>query len=164
LPCPFCLNKVILLSVCCDGSLFFNFAGPFDFGCCSLVQEMSFVVCYLPYFRQLITTCCWPSCLSSIGLLIVRTEIISLLFPLLWCAFSVCPFCCVLVFSSLFIVQLFFVCGGSVCPGAMLVYPMGGCGNNHVTLGSHLFGLPNVSHAGLEPAAGSGHSPPVCSV
>jgi hypothetical protein len=28
----------------------------FDFGCCSLAQEMSFVDCYLPYFRpQLIT-------------------------------------------------------------------------------------------------------------
>jgi hypothetical protein len=34
--------------------LFFNFAGPFDFG--SLAQEMSFVVCYLHYFRQWLIT------------------------------------------------------------------------------------------------------------
>jgi hypothetical protein len=45
------------MMVCC---LFFNFAEPFDFGCCSLAQEMSFVVHYLPYFRQwLITGLLW---------------------------------------------------------------------------------------------------------
>jgi hypothetical protein len=36
--------------------LFFNLAGQFDFGCCSLAQEMSFVDCYLPYFRQRLIT------------------------------------------------------------------------------------------------------------
>jgi hypothetical protein len=36
--------------------LFFNFAEPFDFGCCSLAQEMSFVDHYLPYFRQQLIT------------------------------------------------------------------------------------------------------------
>jgi hypothetical protein len=36
--------------------LFFNFAVSFDFGCCSLAQEMSFVDCYLPYFRQRLIT------------------------------------------------------------------------------------------------------------
>jgi hypothetical protein len=40
--------------VCC---LFFNFAVSFDFGCCSLAQEMSFVDCYLPYFRLQLVTC-----------------------------------------------------------------------------------------------------------
>jgi hypothetical protein len=29
---------------------FFSFADPFDFGYCSLAQEMCFVVHYLPYF------------------------------------------------------------------------------------------------------------------
>jgi hypothetical protein len=38
-------------------SSFFNFAEPFDFECSSLPQEMSFVVCYLPYFRQWLITC-----------------------------------------------------------------------------------------------------------
>jgi hypothetical protein len=39
--------------VCC---LFFNFAGLFDFGCCSLAQEMSFLNHYLPYFKQQLIT------------------------------------------------------------------------------------------------------------
>jgi hypothetical protein len=37
--------------------LFSNFAEPFDFGYCQLAQEMSFVVCYLPYFRQWLIIC-----------------------------------------------------------------------------------------------------------
>jgi hypothetical protein len=37
--------------------LFFNFAASLDFGCCSLAQEMSFVDCYLPYFRQCLIIC-----------------------------------------------------------------------------------------------------------
>jgi hypothetical protein len=36
--------------------LFFNFAVSFDFGCCSLAHEMSFVDCYLPYFRHRLIT------------------------------------------------------------------------------------------------------------
>jgi hypothetical protein len=36
--------------------IFFNFAVLFDFGCCSLAQEMSFVDYYLPYFRQQLIT------------------------------------------------------------------------------------------------------------
>jgi hypothetical protein len=51
------LSATSLLSACCDGLLFFNFAEPFDFGCCSLAQEMSFVVRYLPCFRQWLITC-----------------------------------------------------------------------------------------------------------
>jgi hypothetical protein len=46
----------------------------------------------------------------------------------------------------------------------MLVYPRGGFGENCVMLGAHLFGLPNVSQAGLEPVAGGGISFPVFSV
>jgi hypothetical protein len=40
--------------------LFFNFAELFDFGCCSLAQEMSFVDCCLLYFRQQLITCLLP--------------------------------------------------------------------------------------------------------
>jgi hypothetical protein len=60
---PFLWGKVSdlsagpLLSVCCDGLLIvFNFAVSIDFGCCSLAQEMNFVDCYLPYFRQQLIT------------------------------------------------------------------------------------------------------------
>jgi hypothetical protein len=86
---PFLWGKVSdpsaspLLSVCCDGFLivfqfcnviwlwmllcwlFFNFAMLFDFGCCSLVQEMNFGDHYLPYFRQqLVTSLLLALCLS----------------------------------------------------------------------------------------------------
>jgi hypothetical protein len=35
----------------------------FDFGCCSLVQETSFVDRYLPYFRQWLITHLLSACL-----------------------------------------------------------------------------------------------------
>jgi hypothetical protein len=50
-PCPCC--QCVVMVHC----LFFNFVEPFDFGCRSLAQEMSFVVCYLPCFRQWLITC-----------------------------------------------------------------------------------------------------------
>jgi hypothetical protein len=59
---PFLWGKVrdpsagSLLSLCCDGLLIVNFAVSFDLGCCSLAQEMSFVDCYVPYFRQQLIT------------------------------------------------------------------------------------------------------------
>jgi hypothetical protein len=60
-------------------------------------------------------------------LLVVHVEISSLSFPaslvLFW---SSCPFCFVLVFSLLFIIQFFFLQGGQSAQGAMLVYPGGG--------------------------------------
>jgi hypothetical protein len=43
---PYCQHVVMVRW------LFFNFAVSFDFGCCSLAQEMSFVDCSLPYFKQ----------------------------------------------------------------------------------------------------------------
>jgi hypothetical protein len=39
----------VCYAVCC---LLFSFGGQFDFGCCSLAQEMSSVICYLPYFGE----------------------------------------------------------------------------------------------------------------
>jgi hypothetical protein len=50
------LSTSPLLSVYCDGLLIFNFPGLFDFGCCSLIHEVSFVDCYPPYFRQKLVT------------------------------------------------------------------------------------------------------------
>jgi hypothetical protein len=41
------------MMICC---LFFNFVEQFDFGCYSLAQEMSFVICYLPCFREWLIT------------------------------------------------------------------------------------------------------------
>jgi hypothetical protein len=46
-----CYQNVVMVHC-----LFFNFAEPLDFGCCSLAQKMSFVVHYLPYFRQWLIT------------------------------------------------------------------------------------------------------------
>jgi hypothetical protein len=60
-PSPCCQHVVMVFC------LFFNFVEPFDFGCCSLAQEISFVVMFLPYFRQwLITSCCFSSCLLRV--------------------------------------------------------------------------------------------------
>jgi hypothetical protein len=67
----------------------------------------------------------------TICLLIVHREISSLLLPpSLVHLQHFCPLCCVLVFTSLFIVQFFF-CegGGQSAQGAMLIYPRGGWGN-----------------------------------
>jgi hypothetical protein len=114
------------------------------------------VVCYLPCFRQWLITC--PLSLPvlpafpAVCLLIVQAEFSSL-------PFSPSPvrfqhshsLCCVLVFSSLFIVQFFFLLGGrSVCPGGYAGLSQGCLGEYCVMLCAHLFGLPNVSQAGLE--------------
>jgi hypothetical protein len=75
-PCCQCV-----MMVCC---LFFNFVGQFDFGCCSLAQKMSSVISYLPLFREWLIThllLAWPSCLSSVCLLIVHAKISSLPLP-----------------------------------------------------------------------------------
>jgi hypothetical protein len=50
-PAP-CYQHVVMVRC-----LFYNFAELFDFGCCSLAQEMSFVDCYLLYFRQWLIPC-----------------------------------------------------------------------------------------------------------
>jgi hypothetical protein len=74
------------------------------------------------------------------------------------------PLCCVLVFSLLFIQFFFFFAGGSVCPGGYVGLSQGWLGEYHMMLGTHLFGLLNVSQADLEFAFGSGSSPLVFSV
>jgi hypothetical protein len=59
---------------------------------------------------------------------------------------------------------LFFCVWGSVCPECYAGLSQGQLGKNHVMLGAHLFGLLNVSQAGLEVAAGSSGCLPVFSV
>jgi hypothetical protein len=122
-------QKPPLLSVCCDCSLFvFSFVGQFGFGYCSLAQEMSSVVCYLPCFWEWLIACrSPPSCLSSVCLLIVHAEISSLPLPLSLLHFQCsCPLCCCARLQ--FTVYLGFLGGVSVCPEAVLVYPSGGWG------------------------------------
>jgi hypothetical protein len=73
----------------------------------------------------------------------------------------------VLAISLLFIqffVFLVFVLLGLVCPGGYASFSQGWLWEYLVTLGTHWFGLLNVSQAGLEPVAGSGSSPLVFSV
>jgi hypothetical protein len=138
--------------------LFINFVKSFDFGCCSLAQEMSFVDCYLPYFRQrLITHPLW----ALLNFLALFTEC--------WCGdqlFALPPFssalraphplCCVFLFSFLFIIiQFCFVflwSMGQSVQGAILAYPRGSCGNTACRLFAHL--LVCVCQAGLEQASG----------
>jgi hypothetical protein len=56
-----CSINSLCMTVHC---LFFSFEGQFSFGCCSLAQEMSSVIHFLPAHSQ-------PSCLSCVCLLIV---------------------------------------------------------------------------------------------
>jgi hypothetical protein len=54
-----------LLSVCCDSLLIvFQFALSFDFGCCSIAEEMNFVYHYLTYFRPRLIIHPLSACLS----------------------------------------------------------------------------------------------------
>jgi hypothetical protein len=53
---------------------------------------------------------------------------------------------------------------GKSAQGAMLVYNRGSWGEYRMMLCAHLFGLPNVSQAGLELVAYSSGIPPVFSV
>jgi hypothetical protein len=141
-----CCERVML--VCW---LFFSFAMSFDIGCCSLSKEMSFVVHYLPCFRQqLIFIPCRPFCLSSLCLLKDHEEISSLLPPFSRALRAPHLLCCMFFFSSLFIIQFFFFPWGQSVQGAMLVCPRGSCGNTVCHLFSHLSLLVCISHAGLE--------------
>jgi hypothetical protein len=95
---------------------------------------MIFVDRYLLYFRQRLIT---GSLLALLPLQPFFTEgscgdQLLALPPFSGALTAPRPLCCVLVFSSLFIFQFFFLFllqGGIVCPGAMLVYPRGCWGN-----------------------------------
>jgi hypothetical protein len=65
-----------------------------------------------------------------------------------------CPLCCLFLFSSLFIVQMFFVVLGSVCPGGPRWFIPGVVVGMLCYTWSSPVGLPNVSQAGLELVSG----------
>jgi hypothetical protein len=93
--------------------LFFNFAVFFDFGYCSLVLEMSFVDCYLPYFRQQLITHLLSALLPFQSLFTESSHREQLLaspsfFSVLTASFTLCY---VLIFSFLFIVLALFLWG-----------------------------------------------------
>jgi hypothetical protein len=142
--------------------LFFNFTVLFDFGCCSLAQEMSFMECYLPYFRQQLITSLLLALLPFQLLFTESSWRDQLLAPLSFPGvLSVTPpLCCVLVFSSLFIVQLFvfwvfFQRRVVSLPGGLCWFILGLAGLILLDAWCLLVGLLNVSQAGLEPVSGS---------
>jgi hypothetical protein len=121
-----------LLSACCDGLLFvFNFVELFDFGCCSLAQEMTFVVHYLPYFRQWLITHPVSVLLPFHALFTTISHSYQLLAPVpfsgVLSATLPPPLCA--SFQFLVYCTFFFFAWGSAQPVAMLVYPRGGWGN-----------------------------------
>jgi hypothetical protein len=123
LPRPLFWGKVSQLTACCQHvvivqCLFFNFAELFDFGYCSLAKEMSFVDCYLPYFRQWLITHLLSALLPFKHLFTDISHRDQLLVsPLFSSVLSAShPLCCALVFSRLFL-QFFFFCRVSVCSG-----------------------------------------------
>jgi hypothetical protein len=105
-------------------------------------------------------THCQPFCLSSLCLQLLALPPSPVHFQ------SSCPLCCLLVFSSLFIQGFLCMCvcvRGSVCPGDYAGLSQEWLGKYHMMLGAHLFGLPNVSQAGLELASGGSGTLPVFS-
>jgi hypothetical protein len=102
---------------------------------------MSFVDCYLPYFRQQLITSLLLALLPFQPLFtesLHRDQLLALP-PFSSVLSASCPLCCVLVFSSLFI-QLFFyfLQGGSVCPGGYAGLSQRWLGEYRVMLGAYL--------------------------
>jgi hypothetical protein len=129
---------------------------------------MSFVDCYLPYFRQQLITSLLLALLPFQPLFTESSHGDQLLDPPTFSGvLSVSlPLSCVLVFSSLFIVQVlfWFFCGEGVSLPRKLCWYIPG-----VTEGilhdawSSPFWYANISQAGLELASGGGRSPSVFS-
>jgi hypothetical protein len=142
--------------------LFFNFAALFDYGCCSLAQEMSFVDRYLLCFRQWLITHLLSALLSFQSLFTESSHgdqfLAHPLFsgctystpPLLLCV----PFQFLVYYSGLFcLFDCFSRAGDQSVQEAMLVYPRGGVGIPHDTWCLPV-GLLNISQVGLELASG----------
>jgi hypothetical protein len=121
---PFLWDKVSdptagpLLSVCYDSLLIiFKFCSSLCLWICSLAQEMSFVDCYLPFFRQWLITHPLSALVLFQPLLKVSMEISSLLLPLLWCAISNSALLLCVSFQSFVYCSVFcFVRGGVSLP------------------------------------------------
>jgi hypothetical protein len=99
---------------------------------------MSFVDCYLPYFRQWLITCLLLTLLPFQLLFTESSHGDQLLAPSLFSgALSATPpLCCVLVFSSLLF--FFFFVGASVCLGGYAGLSQGWLGEYCVMLGAYL--------------------------
>jgi hypothetical protein len=109
-------SEICQLALCCQHVmlvcwLFFNFVTSFDFGCCSLAQEMKFLDCYLPYFRQQLITCPLLAGLPLQSLFTETSHGDQLLAPPPSSSAlraPPCPLCCMFLFSSLFVIQFGF--------------------------------------------------------
>jgi hypothetical protein len=108
---PFLWGRVSVLSdplgVMQVHCLFFNFAEQFDFGCYLLAQEMNFVTCYLPCFREWLIICLLLAFLPFQYLFTNSPWgdqfLAHLPFSGALSAILLLPLCCLLVYSSLFI-------------------------------------------------------------
>jgi hypothetical protein len=93
------------------------------------------VDCYLSYFRQQLITYLLLALLPIQSLFTESSHGRSVPCPSPFSSVLIAPhpLCCVLVFSSFFIVQVFLFVfvwwEGQFVQGAILVYPRGGCGN-----------------------------------
>jgi hypothetical protein len=107
--------------------LFFNFAVLFDFGCCSLAHDMSFVGCYMSYFRQWLIIHLLFTLLSFQSLFTESLHGDQLLLPLPFSSVLRVPrpLCCMFLFSFLFIVHFFFFCWGVSLPRGLCWFTLG---------------------------------------
>jgi hypothetical protein len=154
-PHPCCQHVVIVRF------LFFNYVELFDFGCCSLAQQMSFV--QMPCFSSSLSPVfCQPFCLSRICSLIVCKEICSLPLPPSLVHFLLCASFQFIVYCSGF---FFFVREGVSLPRGLSHGVSRGisCGTwcSPVWSAKCLAGRFGASSGGGD---GGGGSPPIFSV
>jgi hypothetical protein len=135
----------------------------FDFGHFSLAQEMNCGL--LPALFQAVVYHL-PAVSSSAFPAFVYLRFAQRLAScssLLWHAFSFLPPLLCASFQFIIYSVFLFFAGGSVCAGDYAGLSWRWLGEYHMMLGAHLFGMPNVSQAGLEPVSGVSGSPPVFS-
>jgi hypothetical protein len=114
------------------------------------------VDCYLPYFRQQVITCPLSSHLPFQSLFTVsscRDQLLALS-PFSGALRAPNPLYCMFLFSSLFIIQVFFYrAGGSVCLGGYAGSSQGWLWKYRMPFICSTVGLLDVSQAGLEPVS-----------
>jgi hypothetical protein len=104
------------------------------------------------------------SAFLAICLLIVFVEISSLLPPFPGALSEFLPHLLCASFQLLIYCSGFFFYRRGICPGGYAGLLQQWLGENCMALGALLFGLLNVSQAGLEPVAGGDDNPPVFTV
>jgi hypothetical protein len=127
---------------------------------------MSFVDCYEPYLRQWLITHLLSALLPFQPLFtegLCRDQLfVPLLFSGALSEFLLPLLCASFQFVVYF--RFFWWIGDQPAQGGYAGLSQGWLREYHVTLGSHLFGLLNVSQAGLELVSGGSSSPPVFSM